>query len=127
MSTVVELRALAKEQGYTGYSRLCKQELIDLLDKRGSKKCKKSYTNSGKKSRNIWTIYTLKGCGACLRSKDILSKNNQPYKEIEVTDSNEDAIYKKIDKKTGSYRYFPIIFHNSTFIGGMPELRSRFS
>ena len=37
MSTIKELRSLAKERGVKGYSQLRKSELIDLIESKGSR------------------------------------------------------------------------------------------
>ena len=68
-------------------------------------------------------IYFYKeGCPYCRDAKELLKSKNIPFKEIKVTDSNIEKIYKKIDNKTKKYRYFPIIFKNNIFIGGFSDL-----
>jgi len=69
-----------------------------------------------------WLIYTKNGCTYCEKAKALLDKNNCKYKKIEVDSSNKEVIYREIDNKTNTYRYFPIIFRNGLFIGGYTEL-----
>ena len=102
--------------------------------KKGSKRSKKSYRRSKKTSRRKskkgsmkvskikYTIYSKEGCPYCNDAKKLLKDQNIPFKEIKVTDSNIETIYKKIDNKTNKYRYFPIIFKNDIFIGGFSDL-----
>jgi len=90
-----------------------------------SKKKSKSKSKPRKKSKskkNSYKIYTIEGCGYCIKAKDLFKKNKIKYAEIEVTDENENEIYKKVDKKTNKYRSFPMIFKNNKFIGGFSDL-----
>jgi glutaredoxin len=64
----------------------------------------------------------LKGCGYCDNAKDMLKKNDTKYGTVELNKANMDEIYNSIDSMTSKYRYFPIIFYNSKFIGGYKEL-----
>jgi len=72
----------------------------------------------------MYTIYTKNGCGYCKKAKDFLEKRGEKIKEIEINENNKETIYKKIDSKTGKYRYFPIIFKHNKFMGGYQELSS---
>jgi len=75
-------------------------------------------------NQNIsWFIFTYKGCGYCKKAKDLLKNKHIDFIEIEVNDSNKLDIYNSIDKITGKYRYFPVIFNNGNFIGGYTELQ----
>lgn len=67
-------------------------------------------------------IYTKEGCGYCKKAKELLSSKGISYKDIPMTSENKERIYKKIDKLTNNYRYFPIIFREGEFIGGYTEL-----
>ena len=65
-------------------------------------------------------------------AKKIIKKMMEPYfvkedssakqQEIKVNYEDKDKIFKKLEKKTNNYRYFPIIFHKKKFIGGFVDL-----
>ena len=94
---------------------------IDLKDK--WRNILKSRQNKGKKlQKKVLYLDYDSGCGYCIKAKELLKKNKIKYTEIEVTDDNEDMIYKKIDNKTKKYRSFPMIFKNNKFIGGFSDL-----
>ena len=90
--------------------------------KRKSKTSKRKSKTPKRKSKYI--IYSKEGCPYCKDAKELLKSKNILFKEIKITDSNIQNIYKKIDSKTKNYRYFPIIFKNDIFIGGFSELKS---
>lgn len=73
-----------------------------------------------------FTIYTKDGCGYCAKAKELLNKRGFVSKQIEITDENKDSIYKKIDKLTDNYRYFPIVFEGEKFLGGYTELSAKY-
>lgn len=75
-----------------------------------------------KLSKNQITIITKDGCGYCSKAKSLLKKEGYFYKEIELTSKNKAKIYNKLDKITGSYRYFPMIFIEKEFLGGYDKL-----
>lgn len=83
---------------------------------------KKSRKKSTKRSKNSYKIYSIKGCGYCVKAKELFKSKKIKYIEIKVTDENIEDIYKKIDTKTNKYRSFPIIFKNNKFIGGFADL-----
>ena len=83
---------------------------------------RKVKSKSRKRKVNLYTIYTIEGCGYCVKAKELLKKNKIKYREIVVTDDNETEIYKKVDKKTNKYRSFPMIFKNNKFVGGFTDL-----
>jgi len=66
-----------------------------------------------------WEIFSLKGCGACEQAKELLKKKNITFS---VKDSKDDKDY--IESKMGNmkYPYWPKIFKNDVFFGGLPEL-----
>jgi glutaredoxin len=92
--------------------------------KRSKKSSIKRSKNKSKKSKSKpkYIIYSIEGCSYCKEAKELLKSKKIPFKEIKVTDSNIEKIYKNIDKKTKKYRYFPIIFKNNIFIGGFSDL-----
>ena len=67
------------------------------------------------------TIYSLVHCPYCVRAKDLLSRNNIPYKEIVV----DDLPRVKIDEifARSGMRTFPQIFAAEELIGGYSELK----
>ena len=77
-------------------------------------------------SHTEFTIYTKEGCGYCTKAKELLNKKGFVFEQIEITDSNRESIYKKIDKLTDNYRYFPIIFEGDKFLGGYTELSTKY-
>ena len=87
-----------------------------------SKRSKSKRSKSRKINKAKYIIYSKEGCPYCRDAKELLKSKNIPFKEIKVTDSNIEKIYKKIDNKTKKYRYFPIIFKNNIFIGGFSDL-----
>jgi glutaredoxin len=93
-----------------------------LINKSSSKLIRNSPTRNIKRDKPVWQIYTKKGCYYCEKAKLLLVKHGLSFKAVEIKDSNRDYIYKKIDKETDSYRYFPVIFKNKKFIGGYTEL-----
>ena len=90
--------------------------------KKSKKSKKKSRKKSTKRSKNYYKIYSIKGCGYCVKAKELFKSKKIKYIEIKVTDENIEDIYKKIDTKTNKYRSFPIIFKNNKFIGGFADL-----
>jgi glutaredoxin len=117
MPTVKELRTQAKNMGLKGYSKMHKKDLEKIVDGKGT-------SETTIKSSGSWTVYTKNGCGYCRKAKQLLSDHDLSYKEIEITDQNKISIYKKIDKKTKKYRFFPIIFKDDIFVGGYTELET---
>jgi glutaredoxin len=74
----------------------------------------------------MYILFTKSGCPYCQKAKELLEAKGQKLKITEVNDSNKEKIYAKIDKKTDSYRYFPVIFNDDKFIGGYTELEKIF-
>ena len=68
------------------------------------------------------TIYTGPYCNYCDAAKRLLTRNNVPYKEInvaEVDGAKDEMIQKANGKKT-----IPQIFFNDQHIGGYDEVRA---
>lgn len=70
-----------------------------------------------------FTIYAKASCGYCRRAKEMLP-------EARVVDcdgylsTDRDTFLKSMDLKTGrTYRTFPMVFHNGTFIGGYEDTK----
>jgi glutaredoxin len=98
---------------------------LSLVNNSSRKSIRNSSTRTKKSNKSetpSWEIYTKKGCYYCEKAKLLLTKHGLPFKSVEIKDSNRDSIYKKIDEKTDSYRYFPVIFKNKKFIGGYTEI-----
>ena len=80
------------------------------------------------KFRNIenskieYLLYTQDTCSYCSNAKNLLDKKNILYKEIKVKYEDSNNIFKKLEKKTSGYKYFPIIFKKNKFIGGFNDL-----
>jgi glutaredoxin len=69
-----------------------------------------------------WVIYKKEGCGYCKKAMELFKEHKIKPIVHDMTDQNKEEIYKKIDHKTNSYRYFPIIFRNGVFVGGFTDL-----
>ena len=73
-----------------------------------------------------WTIFSKEGCGYCKKAKKLLTKQQLPFKTVEVTDAVKEAVYSTVDSLTNAYRYFPMVFEDGKFVGGYTELEKRF-
>ena len=64
-------------------------------------------------------IYTLKGCGPCIRAKEELIKNKVKFIEKDITEYREE-----VSEMSDGYKYAPAVFTypDKKFIGGNPEL-----
>ena len=65
-------------------------------------------------------IYTTNICPYCIRAKELLSRKNLPFKEINVT--NDSNAREALVKKANGQRTVPQIFINDTHIGGHDDL-----
>ena len=106
--TLEELHVLADGLSIDGHENMSKDQLLNEI-------------------MTDWKIYSKEGCPYCKKAKKLLSDKNISFITIDVTSSNKESIYKQIDSKTNSYRYFPIIFYKNNFIGGYTELSDIFS
>lgn len=123
--TIEELRYLCKKNNIQGYSRLNKQDLIDLIII--------SYGNYNFlikfPSKKDFIAYGISWCPYCIKLKNLLKKNlneNQyDYYDIEE-DLNLEIPYFKalIKEKTNDYKYVPIVFFKNNFLGGYNETES---
>tara|TARA_Y100000766_G_C18584944_1_gene449015 strand:+ start:51 stop:305 length:255 start_codon:yes stop_codon:yes gene_type:complete len=68
------------------------------------------------------TIYTGPRCNYCEAAKRLLTRNNAPYKEIDIS-IVEGAMDEMIRKANGK-RTIPQIFFNDQHIGGYDEARA---
>ena len=71
--------------------------------------------------KNI-TIYTGPMCNYCEAAKRLLTRNNAPFKEIDIA-KVEGAIDEMIMKANGK-KTIPQIFFNDQHIGGYDEIRA---
>jgi glutaredoxin 3 len=63
-------------------------------------------------------IYTTDDCPYCLAAKNLLTRKNLPFEEVDVSaDADFDALVKKTGMKT-----VPQIFLDDQLIGGFQEL-----
>ena len=68
------------------------------------------------------TIYTGPRCNYCEAAKRLLTRNNAPYKEIDIS-IIEGAMDEMIKKANGK-RTIPQIFFDDQHIGGYDEVRA---
>ena len=71
--------------------------------------------------KNI-TIYTGPYCNYCDAAKRLLTRNNAPYKEINVAEV--DGAKDEMIKKANGKRTIPQIFFDDQHIGGYDEVRA---
>jgi len=72
-----------------------------------------------------WTVFSKEGCGYCKKAKKLLTQRKLPYKTVEVTDDNKEAVYATVDGLTNAYRHYPMIFEDGKFVGGYTEVAAR--
>ena len=68
------------------------------------------------------TIYTGPYCNYCDAAKRLLTRNNVPYKEINVAEV--DGAKDEMIKKANGKRTIPQIFFGDEHIGGYDEVRA---
>ena len=68
------------------------------------------------------TIYTGPYCNYCDAAKRLLTRNNVPYKEINVAEV--DGAKDEMIKKANGRKTIPQIFFNDEHIGGYDEVRA---
>ena len=68
------------------------------------------------------TIYTGPLCNYCDAAKRLLSRNNAPYKEINI--AQVDGAMDEMIKKANGKRTIPQIFFDDQHIGGYDDIRS---
>ena len=68
------------------------------------------------------TIYTGPMCNYCEAAKRLLTRNNVPYKEINVAEV--DGAKDEMIKKANGKKTIPQIFFNDEHIGGYDEVRT---
>ena len=67
------------------------------------------------------TMYTGPLCNYCEAAKRLLTRNNAPYNEIDI--SKVDGAMDEMIKKANGRRTIPQIFFDQNHIGGYQELR----
>ena len=68
------------------------------------------------------TIYIGPRCGYCEAAKRLLTRNNAPYNEIDI--SKVDGAMDEMIKKANGKRTIPQIFFDELHIGGYDEVRA---
>ena len=68
------------------------------------------------------TMYTGPSCGYCEAAKRLLTRNNAPYNEIDI--SKVDGAMDEMIKKANGKRTIPQIFFDDQHIGGYDEVRA---
>jgi glutaredoxin len=74
-----------------------------------------------------FTVYSKSGCINCKKIKDIIIKNNMLLNVIDCDEyliENKNLFLLFINKLSNvEHKYFPIIFHDSNYIGGFDEAK----
>lgn len=113
MSTLKELKQVAKQRGLKGYSKMNKEELLSCL------------TSNNKE----YILYTKKGCPNCDNTKKLLKQKKKQYKVIQISSIEDLPVNVKRIVKKYNYYSVPIIFEKGkkrlTFIGGYNELQKK--
>jgi len=72
-----------------------------------------------------FTIYSKSGCHLCSKIKSCLKEKNLIFNEINCDEyliEDRDFFLSYLENKIGKpYKTFPIVFHDSSFIGGYNE------
>ena len=68
------------------------------------------------------TMYTGPLCNYCEAAKRLLTRNNAPYTEIDI--SKVEGAMDEMIKKANGKRTIPQIFFNEQHIGGYDEVRA---
>ena len=66
------------------------------------------------------TLYTTNYCPYCVRAKDLLTRKNQTFTEIDVT--TDDNLRLEVMEKSGGRKTVPQIFIGDTHVGGFDDL-----
>ena len=64
-------------------------------------------------------VYTTHHCPYCKRAKDLLTRKQIPFQEVDLTHDNERR--RQLEAKTG-WMSVPMIFIGDEFIGGFDDL-----
>ena len=67
----------------------------------------------------MYKIYTKDNCSFCRDAKKFLADRDEPFIEIDITDSAKNARFKK---KYPDFKTVPQIFNEGDHIGGFLEL-----
>jgi len=79
-----------------------------------------------------WVIIGTETCPYCLNAKNLLEKNNIKFTFLnlhelaEIFQMTEKDIIAELNKYTKNYKFIPMIFYNSKFIGGFDQLKTYF-
>lgn len=65
-------------------------------------------------------IYTRPGCGYCTAAKQLLTRKNAPFTELNV--ANDPTLREHMYDRAGDGSTFPQIFIGQTHVGGCNEL-----
>jgi glutaredoxin 3 len=70
----------------------------------------------------IFILYGINNCSYCTKSKQLLDDMGIYYEYFEIKAEEKSIFLNNMANETNNQRTFPLIFHNSTFIGGFSEL-----
>ena len=120
--TIKELQEICFENGYEGYQKLSKAQLIEfILNSEGEDLIYPDTTVE-------WMIYGHIDCGYTREALKLLNKNKLKYIFIDYADLNisVEEFMKEMGKLTRNYKTVPMIFHWGKFIGGYAQLKTYF-
>ena len=77
---------------------------------------------------DVWYMYTIPGCIYCERSEQIFKTYGKKYKVIPLSAEKGDEFLKRLQKylHNSNISTFPIIYHNTNFIGNYHNLEAFF-
>jgi len=74
-----------------------------------------------------FTVYSKSGCPNCLKVKALLKEKNLVFNEIDcdeyLIENKENFLFFIEDLVKKSYRVFPMVFNDTSFIGGFNETK----
>ena len=90
---------------------------------------RRSRSRSRSPTKEVWTIYTMKGCGYCNDAKKLLKARKEKKRGVRVNvikGEGSPSVVRKM-KAIGRENYdtWPKIFLNGKFIGGYSDLSKR--
>jgi glutaredoxin len=107
---------------YHGWEKMLRQRHIEGKPTDASRNANTMAFNFGSKNKKNWKIYTKEGCGFCKKAKELLSKRNMDFEEVDGLTSDG---WK--EKTPENFITWPKIFFKNKFIGGYSDLEKYLS